>query len=126
MKLSKQDVGLDVNKIIWTLLQIQSDRSRSRIIFIRFESDYFLSYSNRIILPRIRSNLYRIRIILSSLVKVILSHPNCPFGSSFKALTCPNHYCSERRTSDFNPTGQTGVLWGITALSIMSQSTIEP
>lgn len=36
-----------------------------------FESDYFLSDSNSIILPRIGSDLHQIRIILPSLVIVM-------------------------------------------------------
>ena len=51
LKLLKKDIRLDVNRIGWTLLQIRSDRSRIRIIFIGlffigFESDNFAS--NRI------------------------------------------------------------------------------
>ena len=67
LKLLEKDIGLDVNRIEWTLLQIRSDRSRIRIIFIRFRIRLFFSDSNRKILPRIELSLHRIRIIRSPL-----------------------------------------------------------
>ena len=67
LKLLKKDIESDVNRIEWTFLQIRSDWSRIRIIFIGFKSDYFLLDLNRIILSRIGSDLHRIRTILPSL-----------------------------------------------------------
>ena len=52
LKLLKKDIGSDVNRIGWTLLQIRSDRSRIRtnfyririgLFFIGFKSDNFVS-----------------------------------------------------------------------------------
>jgi len=48
MKLLKKDIWSDVNRIGWTFSQIRSDRSQIQIIFIRYKSYYFSSYSNQI------------------------------------------------------------------------------
>ena len=62
LKLLKKDIGSD---------GLSSKSARIGVgfglIFIGFESDYFLSDSNRIILCRMRSDLHRIRTILPPL-----------------------------------------------------------